>query len=75
MDAVENVYAEKAPELSFSSHGGGGMRHYPSEKIIEIFGYANGLSLGDHKLASEILKSKYPEYDITITEEEYWGGT
>ncbi|XP_023234020.1 14 kDa phosphohistidine phosphatase-like, partial [Centruroides sculpturatus] len=51
--------------------GGGRIRHKSEEKKIDVYGYSQGYGKADHNITCEILKRKYPDYKITITNEGY----
>lgn len=52
--------------------GGGRIRHDPNEKAILIYGYSQGFGRADHKIAQNLIKQKYPQYnDIQWSNEGY----
>ncbi|XP_065171107.1 14 kDa phosphohistidine phosphatase-like isoform X2 [Atheta coriaria] len=51
--------------------GGGRIQHDPDVKMIKVYGYSQGYGKADHELTVEILKKKYPGYDISWSDEGY----
>ncbi|XP_029659388.1 14 kDa phosphohistidine phosphatase-like [Formica exsecta] len=51
--------------------GGGRIEHDPDEKTIKVYGYSQGFGKADHQVSVELLKKKYPEYNITWSDEGY----
>lgn len=45
--------------------GGGRIEHNPDTKFIKVYGYSQGFGKANHEDTVEILKTKYPEYNIT----------
>jgi len=57
--------------LSCQCLGGGRILHDKSKKYIKVYGYSVGFGLADHTKTVEILKSKYPDYNIEWTNDGY----
>ncbi|KAL1490954.1 hypothetical protein ABEB36_011622 [Hypothenemus hampei] len=51
--------------------GGGRIKHDPSSKSINVYGYSQGYGKADHQESVAILKSQYPDYNITWSDEGY----
>ncbi|XP_026469141.1 14 kDa phosphohistidine phosphatase-like [Ctenocephalides felis] len=51
--------------------GGGRIRHDSKKKKIEVYGYSQGFGKADHEQSVELLKQKYPEYDISWSDDGY----
>ncbi|XP_072749302.1 sex-regulated protein janus-A [Anoplolepis gracilipes] len=51
--------------------GGGRIEHDPDEKTIKVYGYSQGFGKADHQVSVELLKKKYPDYNITWSDEDY----
>ncbi|EFN75221.1 Sex-regulated protein janus-A, partial [Harpegnathos saltator] len=51
--------------------GGGRIEHHPDEKTIKVYGYSQGFGKADHQVSVEVLKKKYPDYNITCSDEGY----
>ncbi|CAM9949585.1 unnamed protein product, partial [Heterosigma akashiwo] len=46
--------------------GGGRIEHSSESKSIVVFGYSMQFGRGDHAKASEMIKEKYPEYNVSL---------
>ncbi|XP_015182755.1 PREDICTED: 14 kDa phosphohistidine phosphatase-like isoform X4 [Polistes dominula] len=62
---------KKYSDLEVKSLGGGRIQHDPEIKSIRVYGYSQGYGQADHSLAVDLLKTKYPDYDITWTNDGY----
>ncbi|XP_050497908.1 14 kDa phosphohistidine phosphatase-like [Diabrotica virgifera virgifera] len=51
--------------------GGGRIQHDPEDKKILVYGYSQGYGKADHQLTVDILKTAYPDYSITYSDEGY----
>ncbi|KAH0953609.1 hypothetical protein HN011_000101 [Eciton burchellii] len=51
--------------------GGGRIEHDPDEKTIKIYGYSQGFGKADHQASAELLKKKYPDYNVTWSNDGY----
>jgi phosphohistidine phosphatase len=58
-------------KLILDCKGGGRMRVNPQTRTISVYGYSMGFGRADHEKTVEILKKKYPQWTIEITDEEY----
>lgn len=57
--------------LVFSCLGGGRIYHNPDKKVLKIYGYSEAYGKADHELASTLIKEKYPNYEVTWSDEGY----
>ncbi|XP_055382926.1 sex-regulated protein janus-A-like isoform X2 [Condylostylus longicornis] len=51
--------------------GGGRIEHRPDNKKIKVYGYSQGFGKADHSESRNILKTKYTDYEIEISDEGY----
>ncbi|XP_055907565.1 sex-regulated protein janus-A-like [Eupeodes corollae] len=51
--------------------GGGRIEHNPNAKLIKVYGYSQGFGKADHAESRNIIKTKYTDYDIEISDEGY----
>ncbi|VDK60731.1 unnamed protein product [Anisakis simplex] len=51
--------------------GGGRIKHEPESSEILVYGYSQGYGPADHQKTVDILKTKYPSYKITFSNEGY----
>ncbi|XP_066149495.1 14 kDa phosphohistidine phosphatase-like isoform X1 [Euwallacea fornicatus] len=51
--------------------GGGRIKHDPEGKFLSVYGYSQGYGKADHQVAVNILKTQYPDYNITWSDEGY----
>ncbi|XP_037923724.1 sex-regulated protein janus-A-like isoform X2 [Hermetia illucens] len=51
--------------------GGGRIEHRPDNKKIKVYGYSQGFGKADHAKTRDILKTKYGNYDIEISDGGY----
>ncbi|KYM76361.1 Sex-regulated protein janus-A [Atta colombica] len=66
-DEVEEQI-KKYAGLQANCLGGGKIEHDPDEKIIRVYGSSQGYGKADHQVSIELLKKKYPDYNITCDE-------
>ncbi|XP_043220373.1 14 kDa phosphohistidine phosphatase-like isoform X1 [Amphibalanus amphitrite] len=57
--------------LSAECVGGGRIMHHADAKKLEVFGYSQGYGRADHSITAGLLKDKYPDYEITTSDEGY----
>ncbi|KAL0113258.1 hypothetical protein PUN28_012426 [Cardiocondyla obscurior] len=69
-DEVEEQI-KKYAGLKAKCVGGGRIEHDPDEKTIKVYGYSQGFGKADHQVSVELLKKKYPAYNITWSDEGY----
>ncbi|XP_053551997.1 14 kDa phosphohistidine phosphatase [Bombina bombina] len=51
--------------------GGGRIRHSSKDKKIHIYGYSLGFGRARHAVSMEKIKAKYPDYEVTWSDEGY----
>ncbi|XP_023331945.1 14 kDa phosphohistidine phosphatase [Eurytemora carolleeae] len=51
--------------------GGGRIEHSPERKYIKVYGYSMGYGKANHERSIEILKKKYPDYNMEWSDEGY----
>lgn len=51
--------------------GGGRIEHRPADKFIKIYGYSQGFGKANHDESRKIVKTKYSDYEIEISDEGY----
>lgn len=66
-----NEQIKKHSDLKADCTGGGRIEHDPDKKTIKVYGYSQGFGKADHRVTVELLKKKYPDYDITCSDEGY----
>ncbi|XP_071628412.1 14 kDa phosphohistidine phosphatase isoform X1 [Temnothorax longispinosus] len=62
---------KKHAGLQANCVGGGRIEHDPDEKTIKVYGYSQGFGKADHQISVELLKKKYPTYNITWSDDGY----
>ncbi|XP_033229133.1 sex-regulated protein janus-A-like [Belonocnema kinseyi] len=68
-DEVEEVL--KKLQLKSKCLGGGRINHDAENKTIKVYGYSQGFGKADHKVSVNLIKKKYPDYEITWSDEGY----
>uniref|UniRef100_A0A1B6CYR7 Sex-regulated protein janus-A n=2 Tax=Clastoptera arizonana TaxID=38151 RepID=A0A1B6CYR7_9HEMI len=71
-----DIYDECTPMihklgLATTCTGGGRIDHNATAKKILVYGYSQGYGKADHKIAVDLLKKHYTDYDITFSDEGY----
>ncbi|KAG2455301.1 PHP14 phosphatase, partial [Polypterus senegalus] len=51
--------------------GGGRIQHDSQKKKIHVYGYSVGFGRANHAVATEKLKARYPDYEVTWADEGY----
>ncbi|XP_015272285.1 PREDICTED: 14 kDa phosphohistidine phosphatase [Gekko japonicus] len=51
--------------------GGGRISHQSGSKKIHVYGYSVGFGKAKHSVATEKLKARYPDYEVTWADEGY----
>ncbi|XP_048369529.1 14 kDa phosphohistidine phosphatase isoform X2 [Sphaerodactylus townsendi] len=51
--------------------GGGRISHQSGAKKIHVYGYSVGFGRANHSVATEKLKAKYLDYEVTWADEGY----
>ncbi|KAI6240074.1 Sex-regulated protein janus-A [Aphelenchoides fujianensis] len=70
-DIFDKVEGKAPKGIRLNCVGGGRILHEPDAKKINVYGYSQGFGQADHAKSVEILRSKYPNYDITFSNEGY----
>ncbi|XP_066595155.1 sex-regulated protein janus-A-like [Prorops nasuta] len=70
-EETERKVKELGKDLKTNCLGGGRILHDPDEKTLKVFGYSQGYGKADHEVTVSILKKKYPDYNITWSDEGY----
>ncbi|XP_020811662.1 sex-regulated protein janus-A [Drosophila serrata] len=60
-----------AQKLEAECIGGGRIEHDPEKKYMKVYGYSQGFGKADHSQSKQILKTKYPDYRIEISDDGY----
>ncbi|XP_011874091.1 PREDICTED: sex-regulated protein janus-A-like isoform X2 [Vollenhovia emeryi] len=68
---VAEEQIKKHAGLQANCVGGGRIEHDPDEKTIKVYGYSQGFGKADHQVSVEILRKKYPAYNVTWSDEGY----
>ena len=68
-DVEEEFLRDKG--LDCQCLGGGRIFHDKSKKYIKVYGYSVGFGRADHTKTVEVLKSKYPDYEIEWSNDGY----
>nr|XP_020664796.1 14 kDa phosphohistidine phosphatase isoform X1 [Pogona vitticeps] len=51
--------------------GGGRISHQSTAKKLHIYGYSVGFGQAKHSISTEKLKTRYPDYEVTWSDEGY----
>ncbi|KAM9325514.1 14 kDa phosphohistidine phosphatase [Gastrophryne carolinensis] len=62
---------EKDRVLDCECLGGGRINHSSASKKIHIYGYSMGFGRAKHSVAVELVKEKYPDYEVTCSDDGY----
>ncbi|XP_068105057.1 14 kDa phosphohistidine phosphatase [Hyperolius riggenbachi] len=62
---------EKDRILDCECLGGGRITHSSSSKKIHIYGYSMGFGRARHSVSMDLIKAKYPDYEVTWSDEGY----
>ncbi|KAG4070204.1 hypothetical protein HA402_003894 [Bradysia odoriphaga] len=61
----------KALKLDAECLGGGRIEHHPDVKKLKVYGYSQGYGKADHAETKRLLRTKYSDYEIEISDEGY----
>ncbi|KAF7281764.1 hypothetical protein GWI33_004287 [Rhynchophorus ferrugineus] len=61
----------KFKKYKMSVLGGGRINVEKEKKTIEVYGYSVGYGKADHEKTAEVLKTKYPDFTITCSDDGY----
>ncbi|XP_075690853.1 14 kDa phosphohistidine phosphatase [Rhinoderma darwinii] len=72
-DIYDKVAAEIEKDRVYDCEclGGGRINHASSSKKIHVYGYSVGFGRARHEATVELIKTKYPEYEVTWSDEGY----
>uniref|UniRef100_A0A914USK1 14 kDa phosphohistidine phosphatase n=1 Tax=Plectus sambesii TaxID=2011161 RepID=A0A914USK1_9BILA len=70
-DILDEVEPALQSKYTLDCVGGGRIIHHPDKKQIEVFGYSQGYGQADHAKSIAILKTRYPDYSFTKSNEGY----
>ena len=72
-DIYEKTEEDELSKLGLDCEclGGGRILHKPDDKYIKVYGYSMGFGKANHQRSVEILKRKYPDYNIEWSDEGY----
>lgn len=62
---------ERSGDLDCECIGGGRIKHDAQEKKIHVYGYSVGFGRANHAVTTEKLKVRYPDYEVTWSNEGY----
>ncbi|MBN3323814.1 PHP14 phosphatase, partial [Atractosteus spatula] len=62
---------ERQGGLDCECVGGGRIRHDSQAKRLHVYGYSMGFGRANHSVATEKLKARYPDYEVTWANEGY----
>nr|XP_015222008.1 PREDICTED: 14 kDa phosphohistidine phosphatase [Lepisosteus oculatus] len=62
---------ERRGGLDCECVGGGRIRHDSQAKRLHVYGYSMGFGRANHSVATEKLKARYPDYEVTWANEGY----
>lgn len=51
--------------------GGGRIEHDSVSKALKVYGYSQGYGKADHSVTVDVLKTKYPDYVVSWTDDGY----
>uniref|UniRef100_A0A6J0UVR0 14 kDa phosphohistidine phosphatase n=1 Tax=Pogona vitticeps TaxID=103695 RepID=A0A6J0UVR0_9SAUR len=51
--------------------GGGRISHQSAAKKLHVYGYSVGFGRAKHSISTEKLKTQYPDYEVTWSDEGY----
>lgn len=68
---IYDVVQEKLQPLDCEPIGGGRISHDPDNKKVLIYGYSQSYGRADHELTAKLIKQAFPDYSISITDDEY----
>ncbi|TKR93159.1 hypothetical protein L596_007664 [Steinernema carpocapsae] len=71
LDEVMATERKRGLDIDFDCVGGGRVRHEPEKNEIFVYGYSQGYGQADHKKSVDIIKTKYPSYNVTFSNEGY----
>ncbi|XP_006007063.1 14 kDa phosphohistidine phosphatase [Latimeria chalumnae] len=71
-DIYDQVSAEIEKQgFDCECQGGGRIQHDSAQKKLHVYGYSMGFGRANHQVSTEKLKAKYPDYEVTWSDEGY----
>ncbi|KAF7240991.1 14 kDa phosphohistidine phosphatase [Varanus komodoensis] len=71
-DIYDQVAAELEPRgFRCRCLGGGRISHQSGARKIHVYGYSVGFGRAKHSISTEKLKARYPDYEVTWSDEGY----
>uniref|UniRef100_A0A6I8N0Y1 14 kDa phosphohistidine phosphatase n=1 Tax=Ornithorhynchus anatinus TaxID=9258 RepID=A0A6I8N0Y1_ORNAN len=75
-DYHADIYDKVAGEIQKQGYdceclGGGRISHQSREKKIHVYGYSMGFGRAQHSIATEKIRAKYPDYEVTWADDGY----
>ncbi|XP_051153345.1 14 kDa phosphohistidine phosphatase-like isoform X2 [Leptopilina boulardi] len=70
-DEVEEKLKKLGPNIKSKCVGGGRIKHDADENAINVYGYSQGFGKADHEVSVDLIKKKYPSYEVTWSNEGY----
>ncbi|VDK82888.1 unnamed protein product [Litomosoides sigmodontis] len=70
-DILNETEKELGSDYELLCLGGGRIKHESKNHAILVYGYSQGYGQADHQKSVDVLKTKYPNYKITFSNEGY----
>ncbi|XP_043469863.1 14 kDa phosphohistidine phosphatase-like isoform X2 [Leptopilina heterotoma] len=70
-DEVEEKLKKLGPNIKSKCVGGGRIKHDSDQNAINVYGYSQGFGKADHEVSVDLIKKKYPSYEVTWSNEGY----
>jgi phosphohistidine phosphatase len=70
-DVMDEAISRAGAGASAECLGGGRIEHDAAKKTLLVYGYSQAYGRGDHAAAVEMLRGKFPSYEITWTNDGY----
>lgn len=66
-------FEEQVAALGLSAEcvGGGRIMHHADQHKIEVFGYSQGYGRADHSVTADLIRKRYPDYEVTTSNDGY----
>eukprot|EP00343_Euplotes_focardii_P003551 CAMPEP_0205808554 /NCGR_PEP_ID=MMETSP0205-20121125/12529_1 /ASSEMBLY_ACC=CAM_ASM_000278 /TAXON_ID=36767 /ORGANISM="Euplotes focardii, Strain TN1" /LENGTH=83 /DNA_ID=CAMNT_0053084391 /DNA_START=27 /DNA_END=274 /DNA_ORIENTATION=- len=65
----EEIYGVGLVEYESNCPGGGRIKFEEEEKKIFVYGYSQGFGRADHEITIGLIKTKYPDHEVTWSNE------
>uniref|UniRef100_A0AC35FRT1 Uncharacterized protein n=1 Tax=Panagrolaimus sp. PS1159 TaxID=55785 RepID=A0AC35FRT1_9BILA len=70
-DILDEVKEKETGNFQFTCPGGGRIEVNEAEKSIFVYGYSQSYGQPDHSKSVEIIKKKYPDWNVTFSNDGY----